>query len=263
HELISMKWLGFILLITLVFFSVNLLFATLYFIAGPEGISGLQSQSPVSDFIKCFYFSTQTITTVGYGSLSPSSNAVSIIAAVESFMGLLSFAIATGLLFARFSRPRQNIIYSETALIAPYRDINGLMFRIANSSKNQLIELEMDVIISYWDADSDRRIFERVALERNKINFLSMSWTLVHPITEDSPIYGWTQKNFEECQVEVIIMFKAFDDTYVRQVYDRMSYVAQEIEWARKFVPVYDRMDDGMMHVKMERLGETVEAELN
>lgn len=263
HELIAMKWFGFICLITFVFFAVNFFFASLYFIAGPEGIDGLESKGRVADFVNCFYFSTQTITTVGFGTLSPGSSAISIIAAVESFAGLLSFAIATGLLFARFSRPRQNIIYSEVAVIAPYRNINALMFRIVNRSKNQLIELEMDVIISYWDSLQDKRIFERVDLERNKINFLAMSWTLVHPIDEESPIHGWKKEDFDDNQIEIVIMFKAFDDTYVRQVYDRMSYVAEEIQWARKFIPVYDRMDDGTMHVKMERLGETEEATLN
>ncbi|WP_420384782.1 ion channel [Roseivirga sp.] len=263
HELIAMKWLNFMLLITLIFTVVNLFFATLYFLAGEGGISGVQSHGTFDSFMSCFFFSTQTITTVGFGSLSPLSNTVSMIAAVESFVGLLTFAIATGLLFARFSRPRQNIIYSPTAIVAPYRNENGLMFRLANRSKNQLIELEVDMIVSYWDAAHDRRIFERVELERNKINFLSMSWTIVHPIDEQSPIYGWTEERFEECQVEVIVMFKAFDDTYVRPVYDRMSYVSEEIEWGKKFVPAYDRMNDGKMHFKVDKLGQTEDAPLN
>ncbi|NVK85259.1 MAG: K+ channel, inward rectifier [Cytophagia bacterium] len=263
HELISMKWLGFIGLITLIFFLINLLFAWLYYMAGFEGISGQVFNSPADHFLSSFYFSTQTITTVGFGKLSPESNYVSTLAAIESFIGLLGFALATGLMFARFSRPKKNIVYSETAIISPYKQNNALMFRLANSSKTRMIESEVNVVISYWDAKSDRRIFEPVDLERDKINFLSTTWTIVHPITENSPIYGWTAKNFEECQVEVIVMFKAFDDTYVRQIYDRISYLDEEIQWGRKFVPVYDKMDDGMMHVKLERLGETIEAALN
>ena len=263
HELISMKWLSFISLITLIFFLVNLLFAFLYFFAGFEGISGQTYDGPTDHFISSFYFSTQTITTVGFGKLSPESNYVSALAAIESFLGLLGFALATGLMFARFSRPRKNIVYSETAIISPYQNINALMFRIANSSKTRMIEAEVDVVISYWDAEQNRRFFESVELERSKINFLSTTWTIVHPINENSPVYGWTAKNFEECQVEVIVMFKAFDDTYVRQIYDRISYVDEEIEWGKKYVPVYDRMDDGMMHVKLERLGETIDASLN
>lgn len=263
HELISMKWMPFILLITLIFLFVNLVFAGLYMLAGAEGIMGRETEGLLNDFINAFYFSTQTITTVGFGRLSPSSNAVSLIAAIESFMGLLSFAIATGLLFARFSRPRQNVIYSQTAVIAPYRDTNALMFRLANRSKNQLIELEVDVVISYWDEENDKRIFERVDLERRKINFLSTSWTIVHPINENSPIAGWNEQTFDENQIEVIVMFKAFDDTYVRQVYDRISYDETDIEWGKKFKPIYDRMDDGKMHIHLEKLGDTEEAILN
>ena len=242
---------------------VNIVFATLYFLAGPEGISGRESGGMISDFVHSFYFSTQTITTVGFGKLSPNSNAVSVIAAIESFMGLLSFAIATGLLFARFSRPRQNIIYSDKAIIAPYKEINALMFRFANKSKNQLIEVEVDVVISFWDNENDKRIFQRVDLERRKINFLSTSWTLVHPITEESPIYGWDADTFDNQQIEIIVMFKAFDDTYVRQIYDRVSYDETEIKWAKKFVPIFDRMDDGMMHIHLERIGDTTDAALN
>ena len=163
---------------------VNIVFATLYFLAGPEGISGRESGGIISDFVHSFYFSTQTITTVGFGKLTPNSNAVSVIA-----------AIATGLLFARFSRA--NIIYSDKAIIAPCKEINALMFRFANKSKNQLIEVEVDVVISFWDNENDKRIFQRVDLERRKINFLSTSWTLVHPITEESPIYGWDADTFD------------------------------------------------------------------
>jgi len=263
HELIAIKWLGFLSLVTLIFFLVNLLFAYLYFLGGYGGISGQEYGDSLDLFITSFYFSTQTLTTVGFGKLSPESDYVNILAAIESFIGLLGIAMATGLMFARFSRPRKNIVYSETAVIAPYQEINALMLRLANRSKTRMIESEIDLVISYWDAGQNRRIFESVELERNKINFLSTTWTIVHPINENSPIFGWNKQNFEECQVEVIVMFKAFDDTYVRQIYDRISYVEEEIEWARKFVPVYDRMDDGMMHVKLEKLGETMEAELN
>ncbi|MFT6871923.1 MAG: inward rectifier potassium channel [Roseivirga sp.] len=104
------------------------------------------------------------------------------------------------------------------------------MFRFASGSKNQLIEAEVDVVISYWSARGNRRIFKGVNLERTKINFFSMSWAIVHPIDEKSPIHGWTKEDFEEKQVKLIIMFKAFDDTYVREVYDRMSYTADEID---------------------------------
>ncbi len=263
HELISMKWWNFFGLITLMFFSINLIFAFLYYLSGVEGIEGHVSSSAFDQFATSFYFSTQTITTVGFGKLSPASNLVSLLAAFESFLGLLGFAMATGLMFARFSRPSRSLSYSKQAVIAPYESINALMFRFSNKSKNQLIEAEVDLVISYWNADENRRVFKTVELERKKINFFSMSWTIVHPINEKSPIYGWTSNDFKEKEIEIIVMFKAFDDTYVRHVYDRISYVAEEVKWGKKFVKVYDDSANGKIHINMEKLGQTEPAQLN
>lgn len=263
HELISMKWWNFVGIITVMFFLVNLIFALLYYSSGFEGIDGHSAESGWEHFMTSFYFSTQTITTVGFGKLNPNSNTVSLLAAFESFLGLLGFAIATGLMFARFSRPNRSLIYSSNAVIAPFQNENALMFRFANKSKTQLIEAEVDMVISYWDANENRRIFKSVELERKKINFFSMSWTVVHPINEDSPIYDWSEQDFKEKQIEVIIMFKAFDDTYVRQVYDRMSYISAEIQWGRKFVPIYNNSENGMININMEGLGVTEPAQLN
>ncbi|OEK06962.1 ion channel [Roseivirga misakiensis] len=263
HELISIKWWKFFGILFLLFLGANFVFALCYFIAGVDGIAGYSSDTIANDFITCFYFSTQAITTVGFGALSPESNAVSFLAAIESFLGLLGFALATGLMFARFSRPGRSLIYSENAIVAPYKDINALMFRFSNKSKNQLIESEVDFVITYWSNREKRRIFKTVELERKKINFFSMSWTVVHPITEKSPVYGWTEEDFKDKQVEVIIMFKAFDDTYARQVYDRTSYIADEIEWGRRFTPIYNSLEEGKIHINMEKLGATEPADLN
>lgn len=263
HELISMKWWNFLGVITFVFFLANLLFASFYYASGLESIAGHESKPGLDHFITSFYFSTQSITTVGYGELYPNSNATSILAAVESFIGLLGFALATGLMFARFSRPSRNLIYSDKALISPYQDINGLMFRFAGGSKNQLIEAEVDVVISYWSAKKNQRVFKGANLERKKINFFSMSWTIVHPIDEKSPIHGWNEEDFKEKQVELIIMFKAFDDTYVRQVYDRMSYVSDEIDWGMKFSQIYNDSTKGKITVDMDKLSKVEPAQLN
>lgn len=263
HELISMSWARFFLLITGIFFSINLLFAVLYFLAGPSAIDGAQASSDVNRFLQTFYFSTQTITTVGFGKLNPNSDFVSIVSAFESFLGLLGFALATGLMFARFSRPGKRLIYSDKIVICPYQDINALMFRFVNSGNNQLIEAEVDVIASLWVAEQNRRVFERLKLERNKINFFSMSWTIVHPLEKDSPMHGMTVEDMKAQQVEIIAMFKAFDDTYARHVYDRTSYTYKEVVSGKKFIPIHEDRDDDMIHINMEKIGEFEEAILN
>lgn len=263
HELISMKWWNFFGILFLLFFTANVLFALLYYLSGTTGIAGATLGTPFENLMTSFYFSTQAITTVGFGKLSPDNNTISFLAAIESFLGLLGFALATGLMFARFSRPRSSLVYSERAVLAPYKDINGLMFRFSNKSKNQLIESEVDMVITYWDAKTDRRIFRTVDLERKKINFFSMSWTVVHPITEKSPVFGWTAKDFEDKKVEIIIMFKAFDDTYARHIYNRMSYIADEVSWGERFVPIYKNVENSKIHINMEKLSATEPADLN
>lgn len=263
HELISIKWSSFFGILFLMFFGANILFALLYYSAGMESITGATQGTAFENLQTAFYFSTQTITTVGFGQLSPNSNTVSFLAAIEAFLGLLGFALATGLMFARFSRPRRSLVFSDKAVVAPYNDINGLMFRFANKSKNQLIESEVDMVITYWSAKTNRRIFKSVELERKKINFFSMSWTVVHPITEKSPIFNWTAKDFDDKQVEIIIMFKAFDDTYARHIYNRMSYVASEVAWKKRFAPIYNDVESGKIHIDMEKLSDTVSADLN
>lgn len=263
HELISIKWWSFFGILFLLFFGANILFAFLYYLAGMDSIAGASPGTTFENLMTAFYFSTQTITTVGFGQLSPNSNLVSLLAAIEAFLGLLGFALATGLMFARFSRPRRSLIYSEKIIMAPYKDINGLMFRFSNKSKNQLIEAEVDLVISYWSARQKRRIFTPVDLERKRINFFSTSWTVVHPITEKSPIYDWKAKDFEEKQVEIITMFKAFDDTYARHIYDRTSYIAHEVSWGERFIPIYDETEKGKIHIDMEKLSETEKVALN
>ncbi|GAB5524671.1 MAG: ion channel [Roseivirga sp.] len=263
HELISMSWSRFFLLITGFFFGINLIFAFLYFISGPDAIEGVDASTEVNRFLQTFYFSTQTITTVGFGKLNPNTDFVSIVSAFESFLGLLGFALATGLMFARFSRPGKRLVYSEKMLISPYRDINALMFRFANSGNNQMIEAEVDLVVSMWNTDQNRRIFERLKLERNKINFFSMSWTIVHPLTKDSPLYGMSAADMKAQQVEIIAMFKAFDDSYARHIYDRTSYTHTEIVSGKKFIPVYEDKDDDMIHINMEKIGQFEDAHLN
>lgn len=263
HELISMSWWRFFWLITGFFFTINLVFALLYFLAGPEAIEGVSATSSLDHFLQSFYFSTQTITTVGFGKLNPQSNFASVVSAFESFIGLLGFAMATGIMFARFSRPGDSLIYSKKIIISPYKEINGLMFRFANSGNNQLIEAEVDLIASMWISDKGRRVFEPLKLERNKINFFSMSWTVVHPLQKDSPLYGMTLADLKEQEVEIIAMFKAFDDTYARQIYDRTSYTHSEVVYGKKFIPIYSDKNDGIIHIDMQKIGEYEDVTLN
>ncbi|MDQ3109235.1 MAG: ion channel [Bacteroidota bacterium] len=262
HELITMSWTKFILLILTGYLFINIIFAAIYYFIGTEHLAGIdQSIDGLHKFSESFFFSSQTLTTLGYGRVAPIGTEASAIAAIESMIGLLSFALATGLLYGRFSRPQAKLIYSEHAIIAPYKDITGVMFRVANMRRNQLIEVEVDITMAWFEKDSKIRSFSRLALERNKINLFPSSWTVVHPIDESSPFYGLTEADILDLKIELIVLLKAFDDTFSQTIYSRSSYKSSEIKTGKKFVPMFHTMENGktLLDLRMIDAMETVE----
>ena len=258
HKLISMSWLKFFGIIVLIFFATNITFAIIYYLIGVEYLYGVIGHTFFDRFTESFFFSTQTLTTLGYGRISPVGVTTSFIAAIESMLGLLAFAMATGLLYGRFSHPEAAIIYSETALIAPYRGGRGLMFRIANGRKNELIEIEATVVLSRNEVVNGNltRKFYGLALEINRINFLASSWTLVHPIIDGSPIFGISIEEIEKAETEIMVQLKAYDETYSQTVYSRSSYIHGEIIFGAKFIPATITDDEGTTILDLEKISE-------
>jgi inward rectifier potassium channel len=226
------------MVIVLGYIVTNLVFASVYYLIGSANFGGLETQSEMRKFMSLFYFSAQTLTTVGYGHVYPTGYAASTVSAIESLMGLLGFALATGILYGRFSRPRADLMYSEKALIAPYMGITGLMFRITNKMQYELIECEASVTLAYNDPETKKREFESLKLEINRINFLTLSWTIVHPIDNDSPIKGLSIQDLQERDAELIILIKAINDTFSQNVHSRYSYKAHEMVERAKFRPL-------------------------
>ncbi len=185
--------------------------------------------------MEAFFFSSQTLTTLGYGRISPVGTLASAAAAVESMMGLLGFALATGLLYGRFSKPEARILYSHNAVIAPFKDKTALMFRIVNERKNQLIEVEASLTLSLKSDQVNVRRFLALTPDIKKINFFPLNWTIVHSIDEESPLFGLTEQEANDLDAEVIVLIKAFDDTFSQTVYSRSSYKYSEIIWGAKF----------------------------
>lgn len=258
NSLITMHWGKFSLLILLSYFIINSLFAFLYMWAGMNNLNGSFGVTTSEKFLDAFFFSAQTISTVGYGHISPKGVITSSIAAFESMMGLLSFALATGLLYGRFSRPTAKLTYSKNILVSPYQDKKGLMFRFANYRSNQLIEIEVEVFLSMnINANGKQsRTFFPLILERSKISILSLSWTVVHPIDQESPIFGLTADDLQLADVEFIVMVKAFDDTFSQTVHGRTSYQNEEIVWNAKFEPVFQPDETGLMTIDMSKLSD-------
>lgn len=238
HWLITTSWLKFINVVFWGYFLVNTLYALFYFFIGAENFGGIRVCCKIDDFLQLFFFSAQTLTTVGYGHIFPNSTLASSISSIESLTGLLGFALATGLLYGRFSRPKADLEYSKTGVITTYKDITAFMFRVANRKQNELIENECQLAVTITNKQTQRREFHFLNLELNKINFLPLSWTVVHPIDEKSPLHGLTETDFLEGDLEFIILLKSINDTYSQNVYSRMSYKANEVEWNKKFAPI-------------------------
>jgi inward rectifier potassium channel len=258
HFLINVSWPSFFLVILAGYFTVNAIFASLYLIAGIQSIQGANGSTPLSAFMSAFFLSVHTFTTVGYGTLAPKDFWTNVIAAFEALTGLMALAVATGLLYGRFSRPSARLAFSEKAIVAPYRNGKGLQFRVANKRPNVLMDLEATVMLMTVvnSGGTLKREYFPLSLERSTVYFLALTWTLVHPIDESSPFYGKSTDDLRNQQAEILILIKGFDDTFSQVVHSRYSYTFDEIEWGAKFRPAFRVTDKGDMVLDLDRLSE-------
>lgn len=262
HDLVTMPWPKFLAFIAIGYLAVNLLFGGIFYLIGVENLTGMKSVSPSEEFIEAFFFSAQTITTLGYGRVAPIGLAANIVAAIESMLGLMTFALATGLLYGRFSRATSKIKYSDVAVVAPYQNINGFMLRVVNPQKNELVELVADIGVSFSQDNTLKRDFYNLELERSTVNFFPSIWTIVHPIDKDSPLYGLTIEDLAQKDAEFIVMLKAYDEATSQIVYSRTSYKPSEIIWGAKFTYLAERVGN-KLHVDVSGLNQFELQELN
>jgi inward rectifier potassium channel len=237
HRLITMSWFKLVGIIFLFYTILNLFFASIYLFIGIEHLTGIDMSNTHSKFWDAFFFSSQSLTTVGYGRIAPTGFGASWVAAVESLLGLMIFAIITGLLYGRFSRPNPKIKFSNISVIAPYLDMNAWMFRMVNERSNQLINVKVSVIMSRIEERNGHpsRRYYGLDLERDKVNFFPMNWTIVHPITNESPLKGETIDSMKASDTEFLISVEGIDDTFSDTVYARQSYYNTEVVYGAKF----------------------------
>ncbi len=261
HHLVGISWIKFILFVFGGYVFLNLIFAIIYYLLGVEThLLGVIASSEFEKFLESFFFSSQSFTTVGYGRISPVGFWTSSIAAFESLIGLMCLAIATGLFYGRFSKPVSKIMYSKNAVIAPFKDISGFMFRIANEQRSEIIDVEVRVMFSILKDESGgspMRKFYNLELEYNTINFFSLLWTINHIIDNESPLYGLTKDDLEKGQAEFFILMKGYDDMFMSNVHSRSSYRFDEILWNTKFTNAYGFDDEGRTIVALDRMSET------
>lgn len=266
HTLITMRWTKFWLLVLAGYILINLFFTAIYLAIGANNLIGSEGHTAMSHFFDAFFFSAQTISTVGYGHISPSGVPTNSVAALESMMGLLLFALATGLLYGRFSRPTAKIVYSKHLIVAPYGDNGlGLMFRLANQRRSSLIDLQVELNLSYVEEVDGKpvRRFVQLELERKRVSLLSLNWTVVHPLDEHSPLKGVTYDEMIKAQANFTVLLKAFDDTFSQTVHSRTSYQSDEIVWGAKFKPVFERDADGQIVLDLSKISHHEKVEIN
>ncbi len=241
HTLLTTSWTRFIGILVVSYLLLNALFAGAFVACGPDA---LQGPYPVgyagAGFARAFFFSVETFSTIGYGNIGPASMAANLVVTVEALVGLLWLALATGLLFARFSRPTAKILFSRTAVIAPYRGITGFEFRIANARSSQLIEVEATVMLARFEDDGARSVrrFYPLTLERRYVAFFPLSWTIVHPIDEASPLQGLTREDLRRVDAEFLVLLTGIEETFAQKVHARSSYRWDEVVWGAKFADI-------------------------
>ena len=258
HAMLSIPWVGFLAVVALLYLLLNLVFAAGFVLCGPEALLGPGSEMLGGRFGRAFFFSVQTFATIGYGQIGPNGFAANLLVTVEALVGLMYQALATGLLFARFARPTASILFSRNAIVAPYAGGHALQFRVANRRRNQIIELEAQVLFSHMQPDDAGRSVRRyhlLPLERNKVTFFPLSWTIVHPIDEASPLASRSQDDLEREAAEILVLLSGVDETFEQTVHARTSYRAEEIIWNARFTPMFLTDEyGGVVGVDVQRL---------
>ena len=238
HWMINTSWKTFFLLVVVFFFFSSAFFAFIYdIILGAEHFHGIETTTALGNYWELFFFSCQTSLTVGYGRINPATNIASFVAAIDALSGVLYFAIITGLLYGRFSKPIPKVLFSNIGVVAPFKEGSAFMFRLANKLNHQLQNAQarlLSSVIVDVNGQSTRQFFE-LELERNEIVFLASTWTLVHPIDEKSPFFNMSKEEFEMAEPEFMIQLKVYDQSYSQDTFLNTSYRKEEIIWDAKF----------------------------
>jgi inward rectifier potassium channel len=265
HTMLKLPVWKFFAVIFLFFIGSNLVFASIYFLIGADHLHGMVYDSGNGKFAEAFFFSCQTFTTVGYGRINPVGFLASAIASFEALIGLLSFALATGLFYGRFSKPKAYLRFSKNALLSPFQGNTAIMFRVAPFKNTTLVDAEAKVTLAISLEEEGKKVnkFFQLPLEYSTVNALTLSWTIVHPINESSPLYNLTQEDFANLRGEIIVYLKAFDDMFSNIVVARTSYIFKEVIVGAKFKPMFEGSETGNKTILyLDRLNSYTTAEI-
>src|SRR5438067_1124437 len=255
--LLRISWPRFLGFIAGSYIAINGLFAFAFLLCGPDALQSTTGSFVSQPFYRAFFFSVDTFATIGYGNIIPVGVLANTLVTVEALLNIVGVALATGVMFARFSRPSARIIYSRNAIVAPYRDKTALEFRIANARSSQLIDVQIQAILTKLEqvGDSMVRKFYDLSLERTRVVFFPLSWTVVHPIDSTSPMWGLTHADLLKAEAELLVLLIGTDETVSQSVHSRSSYQASEIIWGAKFSNMFMRSEtEGILGMNLSRI---------
>lgn len=256
HLLLTLPWSGFLALTVLGYLIANALFALAY-LAGGDGIENARP----GNFFDAFFFSVQTMASIGYGAMHPRTDYANAVVTVEALTGLMGLAMGTGLMFARFSKPTARVTFSRIAVITPYEGVPTLMFRAANQRRNQILEAQMRVRLMRDEVSVEGQFMRRVydlKLIRSQNPMFSLSWTAMHPIDEQSPLYGITPEFLDKAETSLVVTLNGLDETVSQTIHSRHIYVCKDILWNMRFVDIVSKTKDGNRFVDYSRFHDVV-----
>jgi inward rectifier potassium channel len=257
HLLIATTWPRFLGLIVASYAILNVLFALFY-----ASVPGAIANARAGSIVDAFFFSVQTLATIGYGSMYPATLYANVLVAMESTVGVLALPIVTGLVFAKFARPTARVLFSHHALITSRDGVPSLVFRMANARRNQIVEAHARVVLVRHERTVEgerlRRLHDLVIV-RSDTPVFALTWAVVHPITAASPLAGATPALLAEWEAEIVVSVVGIDETLAQTVHARWSYVASEIVWGGQFADVLSTLPDGRRQIDYTKFHQLVD----
>ncbi|MBN3958223.1 ion channel [Nostoc sp. NMS8] len=260
HLLLTIPWIGFIILICTFYITINALFALAYLIGG-DCIANARPGS----FLDVFFFSVQTLASIGYGAMYPKTTYANIIVTIEAMIGLVGIAVMTGLAFARFSRPTARVVFSRVAVITPHNAMPTLIFRSANKRRNIILEAQMRVYLMRDEVTLEGQFIRRfhdLKLLTNQTPSFTLSWSVMHVIDEFSPLYGMTPESLTQTNTILIVSLSGLDETVSQVVHARHTYGANEILWNSQFADIFHHTPDGHRYIDYNRFHDVLPLDL-
>lgn len=252
HTLLTTSWPRFFALIIALYVALNALFALGYLAMGDGGVEHMRPGS----FTDAFFFSVQTMATIGYGTMSPHSVTANALVTIEALTGMMGVAMATGLMFAKFARPTARVMFSDVAVIAPRDGVRSFMVRMANARASRIIEATVRMVLLRAETTREGeqvRRFHDLTLTRGQSSMFAMSWTVIHPIDEKSPLYGVTPEQLRASSAQIVVSLVGMDETFGQTVHARYTYAADEIVCDARFVDVMKPQPDGTLALDYSR----------